>query len=80
MEKSEVLESKEKELFAGEELSKEELRERRDKITEYYKDHIQHLTIQLEYEKLLTEIEEHRAKRAQAQKFLAQMMAPEEKA
>jgi len=32
MEKSEVLESKEKELFAGEELSKEELRERRDKI------------------------------------------------
>jgi hypothetical protein len=60
-------------------LSKEELKERREKVTLYYKDHIPHLKVQLEYEKLLTEIEENRAKRAQAQKFLAQIMAPEEK-
>jgi len=60
------------------ELSREELEERREKITGYYKDHIPHLKIQLEYESLLTEIEENRAKRAQAQKFLAQIMAPEE--
>jgi len=62
------------------EMSKEELRERRKKVTEYYEDHIPHLKVQLEYERLLTEIEENRAKRAQAQKFLAQIMAPEEKA
>jgi len=62
------------------ELSKEELKERREKVTAYYEDHIPHLKVQLEYERLLTEIEENRAKRAQAQKFLAQIMAPEEKA
>ena len=61
------------------ELSKEELKERREKVTAYYEDHIPHLKVQLEYEKLLTDIEENRAKRAQAQKFLAQIMAPEEK-
>lgn len=60
-------------------MSKEELKERREKVTAYYEDHIPHLKVQLEYEKLLTEIEENRAKRAQAQKFLAQIMAPEEK-
>lgn len=60
------------------ELSKEELQERRDKITEYYNDHIPHLEVQLKYESLLTDIEENRAKRAQAQKFLAQIMAPED--
>ena len=59
------------------ELSKAELKARREEITNYYQDHIPHLVVQLEYEKLLTEIEEHRAKRAQAQKFIAQMMAPE---
>ena len=62
------------------ELSKDELKERREKVTAYYEDHIPHLKVQLEYERLLTEIEENRAKRAQAQKFLAQIMAPEEKA
>ena len=62
----------------GSKLSKEELQERREKITDYYRDHIPHLKVQLEYEQLLTEIEENRAKRAQAQKFLAQIMAPEE--
>ena len=60
------------------ELSREELADRREKITDYYKDHIPHLKIQLEYEDLLTKIEENRAKRAQAQKFLAQVMASEE--
>jgi hypothetical protein len=60
------------------ELSKEELQERRQKITSYYEEHIPHLKIQLEYESLLTEIEENRAKRVQAQKYMAQIMAPEE--
>lgn len=60
-------------------LSKEELSERRKKITDYYEEHIPHLKVQLEYERLLTEIEENRAKRVQAQKFMAQVMAPDEK-
>tara|TARA_R110001592_G_scaffold255416_2_gene519017 strand:- start:464 stop:697 length:234 start_codon:yes stop_codon:yes gene_type:complete len=60
------------------ELSKEELVERRKKITDYYSDHIPHLKVQLEYETLLTEIEENRAKRVQAQKFIAQAMAPKD--
>ena len=61
------------------EMSKEELMERRQKITDYYEEHIPHLKVQLEYERLLTEIEENRAKRVQAQKFMAQVMVPEDK-
>lgn len=59
-------------------MSKEELQERRQKITDYYAEHIPHLKVQLEYEKLLTEIEENRAKRVQAQKFMAQVLASED--
>ena len=54
------------------ELSKEELAERRKEITDYYKDNIKHLKIQLEYEELLMNIEKTRAERIQAQMFLAQ--------
>lgn len=53
-------------------LSPEELKERRQKITDYYSEHIPHLKIQLEYEELLTSIEKLRAERYQAQMFLAQ--------
>ena len=55
-----------------EELSKEELAERRKEITDYYKENIKHLKIQLEYEELLMSIEKTRAERIQAQMFLAQ--------
>ena len=54
------------------ELSKEELAERRKEITDYYKENIKHLKIQLEYEELLMHIEKTRAERIQAQMFLAQ--------
>jgi len=54
------------------ELSKEELAQRRKEITDYYKDNIKHLKIQLEYEELLMNIEKTRAERIQAQMFLAQ--------
>ena len=56
-------------------LSKEQLAQRRKEITEFYKSNIQHLKVQKEYEQLLTEIEELRAKRVQAQMFLAQAFA-----
>jgi hypothetical protein len=56
----------------GEKLSPEEIKKRRAEITKYYKEQIVHLKVQSEYEKLLTEIEESRAKRLQAQAFVAQ--------
>jgi len=60
------------------EMSKDDLKKRRQQITDYYSEHIPHLKVQLEYEQLLTEIEENRAKRAQAQKFLAQILGPKD--
>ena len=53
-------------------LTKEELNARRDEITSFYKDNIQHLEIQAEYETLLATIEKARAERMQAQMFMAQ--------
>ncbi len=52
-------------------LSPEEADKRRKEITDFYKKQIPHLKIQAQYEKLMTEIEESRAKRVQAQAFLA---------
>ena len=52
-------------------LSQEEVKARRAEITKFYKDQIPHLKVQAEYERLMTEIEENRAKRMQAQAFLA---------
>ena len=60
------------------ELSKEELAERRQKITDYYEDHIPHLKVQLEYEELLTKIEENRARKVQAEIMIAQFIASQE--
>ncbi len=56
-------------------LSKEELAERREEITSFYKDNIPHLTVQAEYEDLLATIEKARAERMQAQMYLAQAYA-----
>ena len=56
-------------------LSKEELNARRDEITSFYKDNIQHLKIQAEYETLLASIEKARAERMQAQMFMSQQYA-----
>jgi len=55
-----------------EELSKEDLELRRKEITEYYSSNIPYLKIQKEYEQLLADIEDIRARRLQAQIFLAQ--------
>ncbi len=60
------------------EISKAELEKRRVEITAYYKENIKHLTVQLEYENLLMDIEKTRAERVQAQMFLAQAMAPKD--
>lgn len=61
-----------------EQLTPEEVKTRRAELTNFYKDGIKHLKVQKEYETLLTEIEEQRAKRMQASMFLAQAFAKEE--
>ena len=61
-----------------EELSQEELNKRRLEITNFYKDNIKHLKVQLEYETMLSEIEKKRAERVQAQMFMAQIMAKQQ--
>ena len=48
---------------AQEELSPEEIAQRKQELSNFYKDNVKHLKIQLEYETLLTDIEEQRAKR-----------------
>lgn len=42
-------------------LSKEELDNRREELTNYYKESIDHLEVQLKYEELLRDIEKTRA-------------------
>ena len=56
-------------------LSKEELNARREEITAFYNDNIEHLKIQAEYETLLADIEKARAERMQAQMFMSQQYA-----
>lgn len=57
------------------ELSEEQLSAKREEITQFYKENVEHLKIQLEYENLLRDIEKARAERIQAQVFIAQAMA-----
>ena len=61
-------------------LSKEELAERREEITKFYKDNIPHLEVQADYEMLLAQIEKSRAERMQAQMFMAQQYSEQNKA
>jgi len=60
------------------ELSKEEIKARREEITAFYKENIKHLKVQKEYEELLRDVEKARAERLQSQMFLAQAYAAEE--
>lgn len=57
------------------ELSKEEIKARREEITAFYKENIKHLKVQKEYEELLRDVEKARAERLQSQMFLAQAYA-----
>ena len=59
-------------------FTKEEAAQRRAEVTKFYKTNLPHLKAQLEYEKLLTDIEQTRVTRIQAQMFLAQTYANSE--
>ena len=55
----------------NQQITPEEAKARRAEITKFYKEQIPQLKVQAEYERLMTEIEENRAKRVQAQAFMA---------
>lgn len=63
-----------------EELSHEELMARKEEMKKFYEESVPYLESQAKYEKLLTDIEEARFKRANYQYQFAMMMAqrPEE--
>lgn len=60
------------------EATPEQIREWREKMTNYYKEQTPLLRAQKEYEVLLADIEEARARRMTMTIRLAQMIAPEE--
>lgn len=57
-----------------ESLSKEEILRRKQELTDFYKENIEHLKVQLEYETLLKDISKVRAERLQADAFVSQVM------
>ena len=59
------------------EMTQEEILEKRQEMTDQYESMLPHLEAQLKYETLLTDIEMQRVKRVQAQVALANMMAPD---
>ena len=61
-----------------ENLSPEELAARKEDMLTFYKQSMPYLEAQLEYEKMLSDIDEMRLKRTQIQMTYAQMMAPPE--
>lgn len=60
------------------ELTPEEVKERKEKLVQYYTEQVEFLTVQLEYETLVTAIEEQRAKRLQFQVMVANMLAQDD--
>jgi hypothetical protein len=58
-------------------MSSEEMAERKTKLKDYYTEEIEFLKIRLEYETLVTLVEEQRAKRVQYQVMIANMLASE---
>ena len=56
------------------ELSKEEILQRKQELTDFYTENIPHLKVQLEYEMLLRDISKTRAEKLQADSFIAQVM------
>jgi hypothetical protein len=59
-----------------EELTPEQIQQQKEELIEFYKSSIESLQIQLEYEKLVTEIEETRLQRIIAQARIGQILAP----
>jgi hypothetical protein len=61
-----------------ENLSPEELAVKKDEMLKFYQESMPYLEAQLDYEKMLSQIDEMRFKRTQIQMQYAMMMAPPE--
>ena len=61
-----------------EDLSPEELEDKKEEMLEFYENSLRYLKAQFEYEKVLADLDEVRFKRAQIQMQYAMMMAPPE--
>jgi len=59
----------------NQDLSPEELEARRDEMKQFYENSVPYLEAQAKYEKLLTDVEESRYRRATMQMQYASMMA-----
>lgn len=59
------------------EMSAEQLEEQKEKMLEFYKNSMPYLNAQLEYEKMLLQIDETRFKRSSIQYQFAMMMNPQ---
>jgi len=59
------------------EMSAEQLEEQKEKMLEFYKNSMPYLNAQLEYEKMLLQIDETRFKRSSIQYQFAIMMNPQ---
>jgi hypothetical protein len=57
------------------EMSKEEMAERKAKLTQFYKEQAEFLKVQLVYETLVADIEDQRARATFAQAKIAQILA-----
>ena len=59
-------------------MTKDSMKEKKEQMDSFYKENMKYLTTQVEYEKLLTEIEKLRAERINAQMFIAQALVNKE--
>ena len=60
------------------EMTPEQLAEQKEKMLEFYKESMPYLRAQLDYEKMLLEIDETRFKRSSIQYQFAMMMNPQQ--
>jgi hypothetical protein len=61
------------------EMTPEQLAEQKEKMLEFYRESMPYLRAQLDYEKMLLEIDETRFKRSSIQYQFAMMMNPQDK-
>lgn len=59
-------------------MTKDSMKDKKEQMDSFYKENMKYLTTQVEYEKLLTEIEKLRAERINAQMFIAQALVNKE--
>ena len=68
----------EEDIYSENSISPEEIASRKEQMLSFYKEQIEFMTTQLEFEKLTADIEEHRLRRLVAMVRQAQIQTPQE--